>query len=92
MPEIDFVRTENHSRLGDAVIAERISAEPGKPLDVDTIERDIGKVYGLENFSSVRYDVVTENGESGLVVSAQEKYWGPGYLQFGTDFLQQLAG
>ncbi len=51
VPEIEFVRTENHSRVGDAVIAERISAQPGKPLDVDTIERDIGRVYGLENFS-----------------------------------------
>lgn len=83
VPDIEFVRTENRSRLGDAVIAERISAEAGKPLDVDRIEQDIGRVYGLENFSSVRYDVVTEGGASGLVVSAQEKYWGPGYVQFG---------
>ena len=36
VPEIEFVRTENHSRLGDAVIAERISAQAGQPLDVDT--------------------------------------------------------
>ena len=92
VPEIEFVRTENHSRLGNAVIAERISARPGKPLDVETIERDISKVYGLQNFQSVRYDVVTENGASGLVVSAQEKYWGPGYLQFGLTSSDNLEG
>jgi NTE family protein len=92
VPEIEFVRTENHSRLGDAVIAERISAQPGKPLDVDAIERDIGKVYGLQNFQSVRYDVVTENGASGLVISAQEKYWGPGFLQFGMTSSDNLEG
>lgn len=83
VPEIEFVRTENLSRLGDAVIAERISARPGQPLDVDAIEHDIGGIYGLQNFQSVRYDVVRDGGKTGLVVSAQEKLWGPGYLQFG---------
>ena len=91
-PEIEFVRIENHSQLSDAVVARRISAEAGKPLDIDRIERDIGTVYGLENFSSVRYDVVTENGESGLVISSQEKYWGPGYLQFGLVSSNNLQG
>ena len=46
-PVIDFVRVDNHSRLGDAVIAERISAEPGQRLDLDRLEKDIGRVYGL---------------------------------------------
>ena len=49
-PQIDFVRIENRSRLDDAVIGERISARIGEPLDVDTLERDIGTVYGLDNF------------------------------------------
>ena len=40
----------------------------------------------------MRYDVVTENGASGLVISAQEKYWGPGYLQFGMTSSNNLEG
>ncbi len=82
-PVIDFIRIDNRSRLGDAVIAERISAKPGQPLDIKQLEQDIGYVYGLENFESVRYDVVRENGRTGLVITATEKHWGPGYLQFG---------
>ena len=31
----------------------------------------------------MRYDLVRENDQTGLVVSATEKYWGPNYLQFG---------
>jgi NTE family protein len=92
MPEIEFVRIENHSRLGDAVVAERISAQPGMPLDIGAVERDISRVYGLQNFQSVRYDFVTDNGASGLVVSAQENYWGPGYLQFGMVSSNNLEG
>ncbi len=83
LPEIDFVRVDDESRLSDAVIAERISAKPGQPLDEKQLEEDIGRVYGLETFSSVRYDLVRENDQTGLVVSATEKYWGPSYIQFG---------
>ena len=91
-PQISFVRTENQSRLEDAVIVRRISAQTGQPLDVDRLERDISTVYGLENFSSVRYNVATENGATGLVIGAQEKYWGPGYLQFGLKSSNNFQG
>ena len=82
-PMIDSVRIENHSHLGDAVIAARISAKPGQPLDVDRLEQDIGQIYGLEIFESVRYDVVREDDKNVLVINAKEKSWGPGYLQLG---------
>ena len=91
-PVIDFVRVDNHSRLGDAVIAERISAEPGQPLDLDRLEKDIGRVYGLELFQSVRYDVVREDDKTGLVINAKEKYWGPGYLQLGIASSNDMNG
>ncbi|MGH8759885.1 MAG: patatin-like phospholipase family protein, partial [Burkholderiales bacterium] len=91
-PVIDFVRIDNRSRVGDAVIAERISAKPGQPLDVERLEQDIGKIYGLEIFESVRYDVVREDGKNVLVISATEKRWGPGYLQFGLASSNNLKG
>jgi NTE family protein len=91
-PLIDFVRINNQSRVSDAIIAERISAKPGEPLDVRQLEEDIGTIYGLDIFQSVRYDVVRENGKTGLVISAKEKYWGPGYLQFGLVSSNDLEG
>jgi len=91
-PVIDFVRVENRSRLGDAVIAERITAEVGKPLDLPQLEEDIGQVYGLEVFESVRYDLVREGDETGLVIGATEKHWGPGYLQAGLVSSNNMRG
>ena len=91
-PVIDFVRIVNQSRVGDAVIAERISAQPGQALDVERLNRDIGQIYGLEIFESVRYEVVREEGKTGLVISAKEKHWGPGYLQFGLAASNNLKG
>lgn len=92
LPVIDFVRIDNQSQVADAVIAERISAKPGEPLDVAQLERDIGQIYGLEIFESVRYELVREDGKTGLLVHAKEKYWGPGYLQFGLASSNNLEG
>ncbi|WP_372521873.1 patatin-like phospholipase family protein [Sulfuricaulis sp.] len=91
-PVIDLVRIDNHSRVGDAVIAERISAKPGQPLDMERLEQDIGQIYGLEIFESVRYDVVREDGKNVLVISVTEKHWGPGYLQFGLATANNFKG
>ena len=81
--KLAFVRIENQSKVSNAVIASHISAKAGEPLDVAQLERDIQQVYGLEIFESVRYELVEENGETGVVVYAKEKPWGPGYLQTG---------
>ncbi len=82
-PRIDFVRIENQSGVSDEVIAHHLSAKTGEPLDVAKLERDIQQIYGLEIFESVRYEVVEEDGRSGLVVRTRAKPWGPGYLQTG---------
>ena len=91
-PVIDSVRINNHSQVGDAVIAERISAKPGQRLDVKRLERDIGKIYGLDIFESVRYNVVREDGKNVLVIHVKDKSWGPGYLQFGLTSSNNLRG
>ena len=89
---MDFVRIENHSRISDEIIAEQISVKPGELLDVAQLERDIGRIYGLEIFESVRYEVAREEGKTGLLIIAKEKYWGPGYLQFGVAASNDLQG
>ena len=80
---VAFVRIENHSKISDEVIASHLTAKPGEPLDVAQLERDIQQIYGLEIFQSVRYELVEEDGRTGVVIQAREKPWGPGYLQAG---------
>jgi NTE family protein len=81
--DVAFVRIDNRSGVSDAVISSHISAKPGEPLDISQLEHDIQQIYGLEIFESVRYELVEENGKTGIVIEAKEKPWGPGYLQFG---------
>jgi NTE family protein len=87
MPVIDRVRLENNSRLSDSYIQSRIGdIETGEPLDVSALERDIGRIYGLQLFQNVRYDVSEDGDETVLDISVDERSWGPGYLQFGIEY------
>jgi len=91
-PVIDFVRIDNKSRLGSDLISARLHVTPGKPLDIAQLEADIGRVYGLDVFESVRYSIVNEDGRTGLLIDAKEKPWGPGYLQLGLGFTDNFQG
>jgi len=87
-PTIEFVRLRNESGLSDKLIADRLgeAAATGEPLDIDEVEAGINDIYGLQLFQNVRYDVVREGGQTGLEIRAQERNWGPAYLQFGVDY------
>jgi NTE family protein len=80
------------SRIGDQTILAQISAKPGQPLDRAQLDADIGTVYGLDVFESVRYEVVQEDGKTGLLLHTKEKSWGPDYLQFGMELSDNFEG
>ncbi|MDH3639115.1 MAG: BamA/TamA family outer membrane protein, partial [Gammaproteobacteria bacterium] len=82
-PIIGFIRVDNQSSIGDDVIRARLRQQTGEPLNLTQLEQDLGKLYGLDIFESVRYDLVRERADTGVVVSVKEKSWGPRYLQFG---------
>jgi NTE family protein len=80
---VAYVRIENQSKISDEVISSHITAKPGEPLNVTQLEQDIQQIYGLEIFESVRYELVDDNGNTGVIIQAKERPWGPNYLQFG---------
>jgi NTE family protein len=82
-PVIDFVKLDNRSRISDKMIFEHMEIEIGQPLDLEQLEKDIGQIYGLELFENITYEIVTENGKTGLVLHVKERSWGPNYIQAG---------
>ncbi len=89
-PVIEFVRLENESPYADEVITGMLEVPLGQPLDPQRMEASILRVYSEDTFASVSYQVVEEEGRTGVVVHAREKPQGPNYLQAGlrlqTDF------
>ncbi|MDX1346599.1 MAG: BamA/TamA family outer membrane protein, partial [Sedimenticolaceae bacterium] len=92
IPTISYVRVENDSRLSDEVIKRRITVKAGEPLDLDKLDEDIGQIYGLNNFESVRYRIEDRNGETGVVISARQKAWGTSSLQLGLELSSTSTG
>ncbi len=91
-PVVEFVRIVNNSPIADEMIRVRISQPVGEPLDVARLEADISRLYGLELFQTVHYDFVEEDGKSGIEITANERSWGPNYLQFGVALSNDLSG
>jgi NTE family protein len=91
-PVIEFVRVENDSSLSDGIIESRLTQRVGEPLDSARMDQDIALIFGLGNFESVRYAVVNEGGRTGVVVRANEKSWGPNFIQAGIQLSQTDNG
>jgi NTE family protein len=91
-PVIDNILIRNQSSINSKVIADRITLKMGQPLDVKQLDQDISKIYGLEIFESVRYQLVRDGDKTNLLIDARQKSWGPGYLQFGLTSSNDLKG
>ncbi len=89
---IDEVRIVNHSRIADDVIATRLGARAGAPLDVDALETALDQIFGLELFESVYYDITREQDRNILTVTARERAWGPNYVQAGIAAFEDFKG
>ncbi|WP_228160488.1 patatin-like phospholipase family protein [Marinobacter bohaiensis] len=83
------VRIDHDSRLSREFLRSRIHQQPGEPLDVERLEDDLRRIYGLGYYETVSYSLVpSDDPEAGaiLVIEAKEKSWGPNYLKFGLSY------
>ena len=76
----------NHSRFSDSLILSRLRIEEGQPLDGDALEEDIQEIYALGFLELVRYEVVTENGQTGVVVHVTQDARGTAFVEYGLDY------
>ena len=91
-PVIDYVTVVNGSRLSPRVIERRLSAGAGQALDQATLEKDIARIYGLDTFEQVDYEIVSEGDRTGLEVRTTAKSWGPSFVDFGLSLEEDFEG
>lgn len=83
MLAIGEVKLENHSRLSDALLLQRLGAAPGETYSNEQISKGIRQIYGLDTFERVSHQITqNEKNETTLLINAEEKNWGPGYVNF----------
>ena len=91
-PVINFIRFDNNSKVSDEYLLEHLSVKVGQPFDLNALESGIATLYGLDIFESVRYDLVNEQDQTGLIVKAKQKSWGTDSLQAGLELSSDLSG
>ncbi len=84
-PPVQFVRIDNRSRFADSVIRDRLDIPLGQPLDTKRLDQDIGQIYALGFLNLVRYELVEENGETGVIVHVTQDNRGTRFLEWGLD-------
>jgi NTE family protein len=81
--KIDNIALQNDSRLSDELLLARLELQPGDFYTERSIRRGLRQMYGLDTFERITQQLtVDDNGETLLTVRAEEKSWGPGYMNF----------
>jgi NTE family protein len=95
-PTIRFVRVDAQSRPYEKTILATMQPLVGKPLDVDALNARLTEIYGLGDFETVDYTLVTEgeggDQSTGIEVAAHRKSWGPNYVRFGLNLEDDFQG
>ena len=91
-PLVQFVRLDNNSRYRDDVILSRVQVPLDQPLDSSALEDAMHQVYGLGTLSQATYEVVEEDGRTGVVLHVSEKSQGPNYLEAGLSASSDMNG
>lgn len=84
--EIDTVVIENHTTLDTEVYKSYLKNAKGA-VKSEILAHDIDRLYGLNFFESIRYDVIERDLNTTMVVKPTENRWGPNYIQ-GSLFLE----
>jgi NTE family protein len=92
LPTIDFVRADARSMEYDPLVKATMSNLVGKALDADRVRNQLSSLYALDRFESIDYNLIEENGRSGLELDLRRKSWGPNYIRFGLNLEDNFEG
>ena len=91
--EISFVRVDDSASGTAEFVRNRITAKPDEPLDIKTMERDIGGAYGRGTYDSIRYRLVTDDqGRTGVEVVPTDNSLGRTLFRVGLQINDDFEG
>ncbi|HMP76619.1 MAG TPA: patatin-like phospholipase family protein [Kiritimatiellia bacterium] len=83
-PTVSTVRVTGNERVDGRLLEKRVFSEAGRPLETETVMRDLRRMYGLGEFEQIQFRADPEpDGRVALNFDAREKPWGPTYLKLG---------
>jgi len=93
VPVVDRIRIENRSLLADQVVQARIHTREGERLDLKVLSDDLGRLFGLDAFERVQFDLRREAEGMVLIFHLDKRERGRHYFRLGlnleTDFANE---
>ncbi|MBE0626186.1 MAG: patatin-like phospholipase family protein [Burkholderiales bacterium] len=89
---VDEIRFVDLQRVNPKAAQAAMETRAGQPVDQQTLDRDMRRLYGSGDFEHVNYRFLEEPGRRVLAVDAVEKSWGPDYLRFGLGLSSDFKG
>ncbi|GAB7218411.1 patatin-like phospholipase family protein [Vibrio comitans] len=79
---IDAIEVQNQSHYNSEILSHRLDLQVDEKPTPEEIEAGITRLYALDRFEKITYRIEQREHENAVVVSVDEKDWGPNYLNF----------
>ena len=89
-PVIDAIRVEGTRGVNETVVLQAMETRIGQPLDRETIDLDMRRIFGRGDFETVNYAIEEVDGKRTLVVLVKEKVH-RNYVRFGLELEAALG-
>ena len=89
---VDEIRFGELEHVDPSIARSVLQIKPGAPIDQETLDSDLRRLYGMGDFEHVNYQLLEEPGKRILSVDAVEKSWGPNYLRLGLGLSSDFRG
>jgi NTE family protein len=91
LPIVDRIEIENNSLISDRTIRASLRVREGEPLDVQQLGEDLGRLYGLDAFERVQFDLHPEGDQMVLFYRLDARERGTNYFRLGLN-LETIFG
>ena len=88
-PTVRSISLQDDSRISRVRLASLLKTKVGEPFDSAALEQDIARLYGLNIFEVVDYQVSGDDAID-INISTQQKSWGPNFLNFGLSLVDDF--
>ena len=84
LPAPSFIRIEGFGSRDELLLRSLMASHTGVAIDVERLQTDLALLSGLDRYETVTWRIVSnETGDSGLLVEARPKPYGPPFLMLG---------
>jgi NTE family protein len=90
LPRIESIRIVNSTPIDTRMLTRRLSTKPGASLDIALLQRDLERIYELDRFERIEFQLNPHQSGSELVIQTVPTSIGRSYLKAGLNLTSDL--